>query len=81
MGEIFELQIRMSVPHMSTEWMRILTIISVFFMPLTFIVGVYGMNFKYMPELEWLFGYPAVWIVMVLVSLMIYIWFKRKRWL
>ncbi|MBV2225227.1 MULTISPECIES: CorA family divalent cation transporter [Sphingobacterium] len=65
----------------TNEIMRILTIISVFFMPLTFIVGVYGMNFKYMPELEWLLGYPAVWILMILVSLMIYIWFKRKRWL
>jgi magnesium transporter len=65
----------------TNEIMRTLTIISVFFMPLTFIVGVYGMNFKYMPELDWRIGYPAVWLLMLVVSILIYIWFKRKRWL
>ncbi len=65
----------------TNEIMRILTIISVFFMPLTFIVGIYGMNFKYMPELEWYYGYPLLMLVMVLLSLIIFIWFKRKRWL
>lgn len=65
----------------TNEIMRILTIISVFFMPLTFIVGVYGMNFKHMPELEWQYGYASVVIMMILLSLLIYYWFKRKRWL
>ena len=65
----------------TNETMRILTIFSVFFMPLTFIVGVYGMNFKYMPELEWHYGYPAAMILMVVVIVAIYIWFKRKNWL
>ncbi len=65
----------------TNEIMRTLTIISVFFMPLTFIVGVYGMNFKYMPELEWYYGYPIIIGVMMALSALIYIWFKRKRWL
>ena len=65
----------------TNEIMRTLTIISVFFMPLTFIVGVYGMNFSNMPELEWRYGYPAIMLAMLLLSLAIYVWFKRKRWL
>ncbi len=65
----------------TNEIMRTLTIISVFFMPLTFIVGVYGMNFKFMPELEWYYGYPMVIGAMFVLSLIIYIWFKRKKWL
>ena len=65
----------------TNEIMRILTIISVFFVPLTFIVGIYGMNFRFMPELEWHYGYPAVMLLMVGISLGIYYWFKRKGWL
>lgn len=65
----------------TNEIMRTLTIISVFFMPLTFIVGVYGMNFRNMPELEWYYGYPAVLLAMVGLSASIYFWFKRKDWL
>lgn len=65
----------------TNEIMRTLTIISVFFMPLTFIVGIYGMNFKHMPELEWYYGYAAVLGGMGILSLIIYIWFKRKQWL
>src|SRR5690606_14396927 len=65
----------------TNEIMRTLTIISVFFMPLTFIVGVYGMNFKHMPELEWYYGYAYVMAGMAILSIIIYIWFKRKRWL
>ena len=65
----------------TNEIMRILTIISVFFIFFTFIVGVYGMNFKHMPELEWYFGYPALLLSMLLLSLVIFLWFKRKKWL
>lgn len=65
----------------TNEIMRILTIISVFFMPLTFIVGVYGMNFDIMPELHWKYGYPIVLGAMLVLSLIIYLWFKRKKWL
>lgn len=65
----------------TNEIMRTLTIISVFFMPLTFIVGIYGMNFENMPELEWKYGYVGILIIMGLLSILIYYWFKRKRWL
>jgi len=65
----------------TNEIMRMLTIISVFFMPLTFIVGVYGMNFENMPELEWKYGYAAVMLLMIILSAIIYIWFKKKKWL
>jgi magnesium transporter len=60
---------------------RVLTVFSVFFLPLTFIVGIYGMNFRYMPELEHRSGYPAVWGVMVVVTIAIYLWFRRRGWL
>ena len=50
-------------------------------MPLTFIVGVYGMNFKHMPELEWYYGYPTVLVVMLVIALLMLVYFKRKRWL
>src|SRR5688572_22024738 len=65
----------------TNEVIRVLTLFSVFFMPLTFIVGIYGMNFEFMPELRQKWGYPAVLIFMGLVALFIYIWFKRKKWL
>jgi magnesium transporter len=65
----------------TNDVMKVLTIFSVFFMPLTFIVGVYGMNFKFMPELSEKWGYPGVLALMVVVSIGVYIWFKRKKWL
>lgn len=65
----------------TNEVMRVLTIFSVFFMPLTFIVGIYGMNFKFMPELNYKWSYPAVLLLMALVTVIIYFWFKRKRWI
>jgi magnesium transporter len=65
----------------TNDTMRVLTIFSVFFMPLTFIVGVYGMNFDFMPELRFKWGYAVVWVVMLVVILFIYIWFKKKKWL
>lgn len=65
----------------TNEVMRVLTIFSVFFMPLTFIVGIYGMNFEFMPELHSVYGYPMVMLVMALITLVVYIWFRRKGWL
>ena len=65
----------------TNEVMKILTIFSAYFLPLTFIVGVYGMNFDFMPELGWKYGYPLVIGFMVLVFLLIYFWFRIKKWL
>jgi len=65
----------------TNEVMRVLTVFSVFFMPLTFIVGIYGMNFNFMPELKTKFGYPGVMLAMFAVSIIIYFWFRRKGWL
>jgi magnesium transporter len=67
--------------HKTNRVIRILTIFSVFFLPLTFIVGVYGMNFEYMPELRWKNGYLGSWLLMILTTLFIYLWFKVKGWL
>ena len=64
----------------TSEVMQTLAVFSVFFMPLTFIVGIYGMNFKTMPELEWKYGYPTVLIVMILISILLFVWFKKKGW-
>lgn len=67
--------------HKTNEVVKVLTLFSVFFLPITFIVGVYGMNFKFMPELEHPLGYPLVWLTMIMVVLTIYIWFRRKGWM
>ena len=69
------------------EIMKVLTIIATIFIPLTFIAGVYGMNFNpeisawNMPELRWRYGYPAVWLVMLAAGLVLFIFFKKKKWL
>ena len=67
--------------HRTNEGMRVLTVFSAFFLPLTFIVGVYGMNFTFMPELHHRLGYPAVLLLMVIVCAGIAIWFKKRGWL
>jgi len=63
----------------NNEVVRLLTIFSAFFLPLTFIVGVYGMNFKFMPELNWEWGYYFSIVLMVVIVLVIYFWFRKKR--
>lgn len=65
----------------TNEVMKVLTIISTIFIPLTFIAGVYGMNFKYMPELHVKWAYFAVLAVMLIVVFVMLIWFRRKKWL
>ena len=67
--------------HDTNEVMRVLTIFSAFFLPLTFVVGIYGMNFDVMPELRWSLGYPAVLGVMLAICVAIYLWFRRKGWM
>ena len=63
----------------SNDVMKLLTIFSAFFLPLTFIAGIYGMNFENMPELKWPVGYFVTLGVMAVVAIIIFFWFKRKR--
>ncbi|WP_339611543.1 magnesium/cobalt transporter CorA [uncultured Planktosalinus sp.] len=70
-----------SVSNKMNEIMKVLTIMASIFIPLTFIAGVYGMNFDNMPELHYKYGYHIIWAVMVLVFLGLLIYFKRKKWL
>lgn len=67
--------------HNTNEVVRVLTIFSVFFLPLTFIVGVYGMNFVNIPELKLEYGYPAVLTGLIIVCIILYLWFRRRGWL
>ena len=70
-----------SISYRLNEVMKVLTIISTLFIPLTFIAGVYGMNFDYMPELRWQYGYYGVWSIMILVTLGMMRYFRSKKWI
>jgi magnesium transporter len=61
--------------------MKVLTVISVIFMPLTFVAGIYGMNFDNIPELHWRYGYYYVWGFMIVLVAVMLVWFRKKRWL
>lgn len=63
----------------SNDVMKLLTIFSAFFLPLTFVAGIYGMNFENMPELRWQFGYFMILGIMTIIAIIIYFWFKRKK--
>ncbi|MBN1810976.1 MAG: magnesium/cobalt transporter CorA [Anaerolineae bacterium] len=69
-----------SISNRMNEVMKVLTIIATTFIPLTLIAGVYGMNFRYMPELEWPWGYPMVWLVMLGVVVVMLVYFRKKKW-
>lgn len=75
-----------SVNNRMNDIMRVLTVIATIFIPLTFIVGVYGMNFDRdagpwnMPELDWPYGYPLVWLVMIAIAVLMLVFFRRRRW-
>ncbi|UCF72155.1 MAG: magnesium/cobalt transporter CorA [Deltaproteobacteria bacterium] len=70
-----------SISNKMNEVMKVLTIIATIFIPLTFIAGLYGMNFKYIPELEWHWGYPVILFVMAGIGFLMLVYFRRKRWL
>ena len=70
-----------TVSNRMNEVMKILTIIATIFIPMTFVAGVYGMNFDLMPELHWKFGYPAALLVMLVIGLVMLLYFKKKKWL
>lgn len=60
--------------------MKRLTVVSTIFIPLTFLVGVWGMNFKEMPELDWRYGYLFAWILMIVITIIVYLYFRKKKW-
>lgn len=70
-----------SANNRMSEVMKVLTIIATIFIPLTFLAGIYGMNFKYMPELEWPYGYHTLLCIMCLVFFGMLIYFRKKKWL
>lgn len=77
---MFEIYLSTQSNHLN-EVMKVLTMISTLFIPLSFVAGVYGMNFKFMPELEWRWGYPLFWTVIGLVASGMFFYFRRKKWL
>jgi magnesium transporter len=70
-----------SVSNRMNEVMKVLTIIATIFIPLTLIAGIYGMNFRYMPELESSWGYPMVYMIMLAIGAVMLVYFRRKKWL
>lgn len=69
------------VSNKMNEVMKVLTLFAAIFIPLTFVVGVYGMNFRYMPELEWKYSYPLLWGLIIVITVGMLLLFKRKKWL
>lgn len=69
-----------SISNKTNDIMKVLTIFSTIFIPLTFIAGVYGMNFKYLPELKWKYGYASFWVVSVIIIYVMLRFFKKKKW-
>ncbi|MFA5864018.1 MAG: magnesium/cobalt transporter CorA [Phycisphaerae bacterium] len=70
-----------SISNRINEVMKVLTIIATIFIPLTFLAGVYGMNFAYFPELHWRYGYPIFWFICALTGIGMLFFFRRKRWI
>ena len=70
-----------AISNRLNEVMKVLTIFSAIFIPLTFLAGVYGMNFHYLPELSWRWGYGLFWLLCGGIAGTLLIYFRRKRWL
>lgn len=70
-----------SVSQRTNDIMKVLTVISSIFIPLTFIAGIYGMNFQYMPELHVRWAYPMVWGAMITIAVVMFAFFRRRGWL
>ena len=60
--------------------MKRLTVVSTIFIPLTFLAGVWGMNYKWMPELDWRYGYLFAWVLMFIIGIVVYLYFRKKKW-
>lgn len=80
LGGLFDIYLS-TISNRMNEIMKVLTIFAAIFIPLTFLAGVYGMNFENIPELHYRYGYFAVWLVMGCVAVGMLLWFKKKRWL
>jgi magnesium transporter len=70
-----------SISNKLNEVMKVLTIISTIFIPLTFITGIYGMNFTHLPEVKWRYGYLFVWCIIIVVAIALLVYFRRKKWI
>lgn len=70
-----------SIGNKTNDVMKVLTIFTTIFTPLTFLAGIYGMNFKYLPELEWKYGYLSFWLISIGIILLMFKYFKKKGWL
>jgi magnesium transporter len=70
-----------SLSFRMNEIMKVLTLIATIFIPLTFVAGVYGMNFEYMPELSWKYGYFAIWGVMISIAAVMILYFRKRQWI
>lgn len=70
-----------SISNRTNEIMKVLTVFASIFIPLTFIVGIYGMNFEYMPELKLKWFYPGLWVLFILLPLVLLLYFRKKKWL
>lgn len=70
-----------SINNKMNEVMKVLTVFASIFIPLTFIAGIYGMNFSDMPELHWKWGYPAIWGVFISITISLLVYFKKKQWI
>ncbi len=80
LGSMLDIYLSISSNRMN-ETMKVLTVFAAVFIPLTFVAGVYGMNFEYMPELKWRWGYLAVWGVFVIMACFMLVYFRRMRWI
>jgi magnesium transporter len=69
-----------SINNKMSEVMKVLTIFSAIFIPLTFLAGVYGTNFEFLPELKWHYGYFTMWGIMIAIVVCLIVFFKKKRW-
>ncbi len=80
LGGLLELYMS-TVSNRMNEVMKVLTIIATIFIPMTFVAGIYGMNFEHMPELHWRWGYAAIWAIVAAIAIAMLLFFKRKKWI